>query len=424
MKKWLMAFFILLILVPKCHAEFSIKKIQPIRISTTAHGHGRVNIILTTERTHTIPIAGKYYQGIYKYRGQEYPVAASQINGTLTAVFSGKTTGSRHSRKRLYKIKTTRDPNIFKAHGVPVSSYKHLPCGADTNPQPHNHDVQTALEASKQPTESYRVITISTFADPEWVSLYGERTNIKIAEEINVAEALYERQLNIRFNIVSQDIFSSSFSEISSSSTLSIFRQRPELNLVSGSVKYLFSGRSFAQNVVGIAYIGSFCYSPNYAVGIATAYGNLTSMIFAHEFGHTLNAQHDVSDYNNIMYPSISWDMSSKYFTENSKRSIESFLSYFNSCLLVENLPPNLNGAKMTITRKKTKILIGLVSFRDTPISNQNIAIQINKQIYFAKTNIFGTVRKAVKVAKKKKVTVSAYVVDAPTILAKLKFRM
>jgi len=414
---------ILIGLATSASAEFLVKPIDPIKVSAKIHGHGRVNIILNTERTHSANIQGKYYQGIYKHRGQEYPVAASKINGTLKVIFSGKTTGSRQSRKRLYRLKIGQNGTNTRAHGIPTSAHSSLPCGAHTEAHEHTHRPQVA-NITSQSTTLYRVISISTFADPQWVAIYGANTNAIIAEQINVAEALFERQLNIRFNIVSQDIFSDISSEPNSSLALQQFRVRPELNGVSGAVKYLFSGSTFNSRVIGIAYVGSLCYAPQYSVGIVTSYGDLSPIIFAHELGHTLSASHDVTAYNNVMYPSISPDISIKYFTDNSKKQIESFLAYDNSCISYENLPPSLNGAKLKLRRNKNVIVGNLTAYNNLPISNKQISIKINKRIYFVKTNISGKVTRTIRAPKKTRMSILAQVVEKPTIFARLNFTL
>ena len=422
MKK-LLVIIIFVLSAQVCNAEFSVEKIDPIKITATVPAHGKITAVLDTKRTFHTKVSGEYYQGLYKYRGQEYPVAASKINGIFELVFSGKTTGSRQTRRRLYRLKTTQDPNKVKIHSIPASAHANLPCASTTTHKGHVHSTATST-IQQQPVETYRVITISTFADPEYAAIHGTFTNARIVANINTAEALYEKQLNIRFDIVSQDIFSSSTPNMDSRVVLNEFRQLPVVKTSPGVVKYLFSGQVFAGNVVGLAYVGAICYAPDYSAGLVRHYGDLTPLIFAHEMGHTLSAPHDTSMYNNVMFPYISGDLSGAYFTSNTINTIELFLSKFNSCILYKNFPPSIENSRLTIVRKKNSIIITLLSIKNTPIQNVKLSVKINKSKFFAKTNISGKVIKTLRLPKRTRVVASAFVVKHPKVVSKIRFNM
>jgi hypothetical protein len=75
-----------------------------------------------------------------------------------------------------------------------------------------------------------RVVTLSTDADPEWYAVYGELSNATIASIVNAAEAIFEKQLGVRFALVRQHVYIGTSAYVSSdaSELLRSFAKNPE----------------------------------------------------------------------------------------------------------------------------------------------------------------------------------------------------
>jgi Metallo-peptidase family M12 len=389
--------------------EPTVNKISPIEINLTVPAHGNVRVVLNVEKKFGNKTTSKFYQGEVHHHGRQYPAAASNINGKIKVVFHGKATGSRKSRRRLYSIKIDETTGTTKVASIPQSAMPEKACPVHERSKNIPHVASTAAEPVT------KIVSISTYADPEFAFYKGSSTNDEIASYINTAEALYERQLGIRFRISEQFIFDSSTPEVVPGEILGVFRER--IGKRSTNVQYIFTGKDMTGTTVGIAYVGSVCYDSNYAQGVVQLYGDLTPNIFAHELGHTLGSPHDTASPGSIMYPTISFG--DPYFSAKSLDDISKFLSVYGSCLSSEQLPPSLNQAKLTITRSaKSRIVVSLKSQYETPIPNKMIRIQARGRTFYVKTNASGQGSLTVRSWSGKLVWVYAESVDNSNVYA------
>ena len=168
--------------------------------------------------------------GAWRRSGERiFPTAASIIGKELKVSFPGRAKGSRKTWQRVYTIKMTLDGSIVvraRVSSIPKSAARRGACGAAANgvslsesvvPQMHAHEagieedseVIPPIGSNETPQGSSltRVVTISTDADPEWYQKYGDQSNAVIASLINAAEAIYNRQLGLRFRIVKQHVY-------------------------------------------------------------------------------------------------------------------------------------------------------------------------------------------------------------------------
>jgi hypothetical protein len=200
------------------------------------------------------------------------------------------------------------------------------------------------------------IVTLSTDADPEWFAKYGENSNATIASIINVAEAIYDRQLNVRFKIVKQHVYTdtSPYTMTAPGGLLSAFTRNTEnpANLGENAttfeqdvdLKHLFTGKDFDGGVIGIAYIGVICSIPSLSYGITQAFGEgPTAGIFAHEVGHNFGAYHDSNNRGSLMYPSISLPPAES-FSSTSLGEINSHLAESQSCFSTESVVPRTDN--------------------------------------------------------------------------------
>jgi hypothetical protein len=196
------------------------------------------------------------------------------------------------------------------------------------------------------------VLTMSTDADPEWYAKHGDASNAVIASIINTAEALYNRQLGLRFRIVKQHVYASG-SPYTSTDPGSLLKQftsnaANKENMGSGradfneevDLKHLFTGKNIDGSVIGIAYIGTVCAAPSLAFGLTQHYLDAANPgIFAHELGHNFGAFHDTSDRAGLMYPSISLPPSD-HFSALSLAEVQQHLAANGTCVSQEYMAP------------------------------------------------------------------------------------
>lgn len=307
-----------------------------------------------------------------------YPTAASVIKNELKITFPGRATGSRHSRQRIYTVRVLLDGSIkvsARISSVPAHAFYRGACGsavgggsiaeavhaahaahaAEENEytiMPISPDEPPLGDADSGEASAVKVLTISTDADPEWYARYGDSSNAVIASIINSAEAIYERQLGIRFRIVRQHVYtdSSPYTSTDSGTLLKLFTGNAEnrANLSTGAgdfheevdLKHLFTGKDMDGSVIGIAYIGTVCAAPALAFGVTQAYVDAaTPGIFAHELGHNFGGFHDVSDRGGLMYPSISIPSATR-FSDASVQEISDHLGRNGGCISREVLSP------------------------------------------------------------------------------------
>jgi hypothetical protein len=297
------------------------------------------------------------------------PTAASIIGDELKVTFPGRATGSNRSRQRIYTITMKLDGSIVvraRISSVPKSVGRRGACGAATgigslaahaHDAHHSHDHSDVVKpmtahAEGTPGQLARVLTISTDADQEWYQRYGEQSNAVIAGIINSAEALFHKELGLRFRIVQQHVYAdaSPYNTTNPSKLLSLFAMNPEnasnLSVSPASfhsdvdLKHLFTGKDLDGSVIGIAYIGAVCALPTLSYGITQSYMDIVNpAIFAHELGHNFGAMHDPSSREGLMYPAISIPPA-QGFSPVSLAEMNRHFSKYGSCTSLEQVQP------------------------------------------------------------------------------------
>ena len=373
----------------------AIQHIKPITITTKA-----ATIRLTTRRTFGPSTKAAFLQGKIKTQ----PAAASVINGNLKLVFLGKVHGSRKSRQRLYTLKMPikNRAGVARLSSVPASVFAHKTCGTE-----HKAHTTTATASIKEGMSDSmaHVVTIHTYADPEWVDIHGAAANDAILEIINEAEVVYDSQLQIRFRVVGQTLLQTRNPILNPGELLGAFRTETLSESSGADLKHLFTGKDMEGTTIGLAFVGAVCWQPDYAYGISQSYFG-GGYLFAHEVGHNFGASHDNTSYG-IMYKTILlWG--NRTFSQISLNEINSYLSYYGSCLSLEPVPPNLRTSTLTLTRKTRTLKGALKSFRNIPIANTKIVIHINNKIVVRKTNAKGEFTYTIPKAKKRFYTIYA----------------
>jgi hypothetical protein len=314
--------------------------------------------------------------GAWKSQGRRiHPTAASIIGNELKVTFPGRARGSKQSRQRVYTIRMTLDGSIViraRVASIPRAFGRRGACAADVGSGAiaglmsaqgvHTAHVHEGLQSGTQPPSSgaeqvptetlARVVTISTDADQEWYQKYGERSNAVIASIINTAEALYNRQLGLRFRIVKQHVYADASPYVSADpgELLGTFTRNPANPVNLGmdpatldqdvDVKHLFTGKDMTGSVIGVAFIGVVCAAPTLSYGVTQAFQEIADPgIFAHELGHNFGAGHDASTREGLMYPAISIPPAER-FSDISLAEVSAHLEKYGSCLGLENVIP------------------------------------------------------------------------------------
>ncbi|RMF20907.1 MAG: hypothetical protein D6760_10565, partial [Deltaproteobacteria bacterium] len=154
-------------------------------------------------------------------------------------------------------------------------------------------------------------LDVALVADFEYSSRFGNGTEARMVTILNMVNAIYLDQLNLRFRMIHQEVFrtaSDPFSDFNSSNLFSNFknaatefgswRSRQSGPARTAGLAHLFSNRSLGltSGGAGFGFINVLC-SASKGVGISTTPGfdstGLQALIIEHEFGHNFGAPHD-----------------------------------------------------------------------------------------------------------------------------------
>lgn len=365
------------------HSRAELENVPTVRIRGRVFSSGNIDVRLTQRRNKTWrsvittngvdvedPIQPTLLRGAVvlggglRMRGRRVmPTGAYVVGSTLKVSFAGRAKGSRQSRQRIYTITMRLDGTIViqaKVTSIPRSAMRKAGCANAAPPASAasasggRGDIvkPLAAESGVRTMETARVVTLSTDADQEWYKRYGESSNAVIAGLVNLGEAIYARQLGIRFRIVKQHAYAGKSPYVSTDAMklLSSFTfNEANANNLSDEplnfssvvdIKHLFSGKNIDGSVIGIAYIGVVCSSPILTYGVTSHYNDAADFaIFAHEVGHNFGANHDESDEKSLMYPSISVPPADS-FSNASLNEINRHLYGNSSCISVEEVAP------------------------------------------------------------------------------------
>lgn len=350
----------------------------------------KLNISFTSKKN--VPLLGNsiFLQGSVSIRGKEYPASAAIINNKLRVTFAGLIHGSRKSRQRLYTLITSpHAAHRGRLSSIPISVAHGRVC---TNHAEHENSPPAVMALNEGlPSHMSHVVTIHTYADQEWLAKYGSYSQEEVVNVINTAEAIYTRQLGIRFRIVGHNNYFTI--EKDASKILGEFQKNRATQNNNTDLKHLFTAKDMTGYTIGLAYLTSVCAYPEYAYGVTQDYYVFTPYTFAHEIGHNFGAFHTSSG---LMSPTIG-SHSSSGFSNASLNQINNHLTYSGSCLSLEETKPNLSIAKLLITYKERTISGRLLSASNKPIANQRIKLVLNTRVVSIKTSSDGSYKFSLK---------------------------
>lgn len=182
-------------------------------------------------------------------------------------------------------------------------------------------------------------VDLAVEADPEWLAVYGSTADSTISSLVHRANVFYQRDLGLTLNLKSKMLRKAP-------SPYGTFLTRAELLLftyagvslftpgvVNQDVGVLLTGRDLDDKTIGVAFTGVLCRMPFLSRGIVQHVNDAVDhVIFAHEIGHILGAEHTEEG---IMTTSLGAPAPDR-FGKASQLQIETYLNKNGGCLSVD----------------------------------------------------------------------------------------
>lgn len=142
-------------------------------------------------------------------------------------------------------------------------------------------------------------LDIAVIADYEFYNTHNGNTEAELLARMNIVDGIFSSQLGVNVVVTQLRVFSTPsepFTTDTGSDLLDeVARYRSNSpTLRTAGLAHLITGRDIADNMAGIAYVGTVCDSAH-GVGISEGRYDLTTtaLIAAHEIGHNFGATHD-----------------------------------------------------------------------------------------------------------------------------------
>ncbi len=345
----------------------------------------------------------KFYKGVVK------GVAGSWVRLSIN---DGEIAGTIRTPEEIYIIEPKRNlvKTMSKSSKKEMVMYRMSEVGTGLPPEfcgmEHDHEEDLVAHAQENGTKEFdemvdnmramsidltimesngiKELRVGVIADYEYFAIHGAGSPSKIQSLYNQIDGIYKEELGIALNLTKITVFNGAadpYTDTTDSYALLVEAG----NYFSGSVDFnnnglnqLISGKNFDGSTVGLAYVGTVCYSSKrYRVSLVQNYESFASaqlIVSAHEMGHNLGATHDsASDGIHIMWPSASSSIVLS-FSERSKGQITPNLT--KSCFVatsdikVDIAANDVEGdveLTATVTNKTAVDVTGVVLVVDMP---------------------------------------------------------
>lgn len=186
-----------------------------------------------------------------------------------------------------------------------------------------------------------RLLQVAAYADGQFASIHGRRTSTYMETSLSAASSLYLAPLGIRIKVVSAQVATAAARSAEgedAEKVLEQFRTRQVSSFRSADLHHLFTGKSFWDSTIGIAYVAAACTAGNkYAVGLSKNVKTaLQPLVAAHELAHGLSAVHD-SESLSIMNPTLT--TANNHFSDTTKTYLSEYISGPGSCVAPTTAP-------------------------------------------------------------------------------------
>lgn len=169
-------------------------------------------------------------------------------------------------------------------------------------------------EAGTAAAAGLRVFELAVDADVEFFLTYGSDATAEIEATLNMVDGIFEAEIGLTIDLVSVNVWQSEpdpYSATDGSILLNELRFHWNTNHggITRDAAHLFTGKNLDSNTVGMAYVDVVCNSPSFSYAVSQDLNSdvLMPLLVAHELGHNLGANHDLSGSTPryIMYPSL-----------------------------------------------------------------------------------------------------------------------
>ncbi len=345
----------------------------------------------------------KFYKGVVK------GVAGSWVRLSIN---NGEITGTIRTPEEVYTIEPKRNlvKEVSQSSKKEMVMYRMSEVGTGLPPEfcgmEHDHEDDLVAHAQEEGTKEFdemvsemramsaditimesngiKELRVGVIADYEYFAIHGADSSAKIQALYNQIDGIYREELGIALNLTKITVFNDiadPYTDTADSYALLVeagnyFSDSADFN--NNGLNQMISGKNFDGSTVGLAYVGTVCYSSKrYRVSLVQNYESFASaqlIVSAHEMGHNLGATHDsASDGTKIMWPTATSSLELN-FSERSKGQITPNLT--KSCFVatsdikVDITAEDIDGdvdLTATVTNKESVDVTGVVLTVDMP---------------------------------------------------------
>lgn len=320
--------------------------IAPLRGRLARLGRFTLEVVSLEERQPTQNSEIHWY-GLLRapsLKGRSLDVAGTflkKVDDSIEVLFSFQAP-SRNDVVHYYSARYQERGTSFKVVRAPEYLLTGATCGLNKAVRRH---VRRRRREAQSKGKLVRVqgalpkVDLAVEADPEWVTVYGSAADSTISALVHRANVFYQRDLGLTLNLRGKTLRKAP-------SPYSTFLTRAELLLftyasvslftpgvVNQDLGILLTGKDLDDKTIGVAFTGVLCRMPFLSRGIVQHVNDAVDhVIFAHEIGHILGAEHTEEG---IMTTSLGTPAPDR-FGKVSQVQIESYLRKNGGCLSVD----------------------------------------------------------------------------------------
>jgi hypothetical protein len=343
-------------------------------LAPTAEANGGSLLVPTVAKTYVLNLTANDLRSP-KYSAEETTVAGVHtldFGGVKT--FKGKVSGEANSEVRLtidggrvegyflagaekFYVEPARKYSEFAADADLIvyrendfSNPENFECHSELGKKIESGRQMVELQSVAQAAQALRVIELATDADFEYVQAFGgsNQANAEILSILNMVEGVYERELNLTFDITFQHTWTTQdpFAGANGDAFVRSFQTYWNANFstVPRDAAHLFTAKPNFVNQ-GFAFIGEICKPvsatrPSFAYGFSGKVDWVPAKysITAHEFGHNLGANHnDSPDCSATIMNATVNALAPPTFCQASRAEIANYVAANGTCLSTRN---------------------------------------------------------------------------------------
>lgn len=142
-------------------------------------------------------------------------------------------------------------------------------------------------------TTALQQINLRIVVDSLYVSSSNLDAEAQVISQMNIVDAIFTEQIDVRFGITGIEILSDNNILTSTDAETLLNQFRTFIGSNNPGLSHFFTGRDINGSTIGIAFLNSICRSTGVGLTQAGGRGTLGALTAAHEFGHNFGAPHD-----------------------------------------------------------------------------------------------------------------------------------